>query len=276
MPGGFPSSSNWNEQVVSSPPPPTPSDAELLIATDYRPTFIPYRHLTAVKHVAKRSVQEPEQVLRNKRATEDPSIIFIKYFVNHKIWDSDNPTKPDRIKSSHFEQFDVTNHLQNVIQKRSLDGKLEKTEDPFQDLSKYIKNKKGVNYVKDKIQAQRLRNFIDKLRISKTSTAKEHSRRIAKLFEDKQFRSKRSDTYETDVDKPRDPEDLFQDISYYVKNRPGTNDNRDLSQAALVRAGLERIFLSPNIETVRRYGSNFNPLVPDPLLFAALRSAADN
>lgn len=247
---------------------PATSEQELLITSDDRRKFLPY-HLTAVTHVRKRSVQ-PEvdlsHVKTSKRAAEDPAITFMKYFVKHKIWDNSNPIKP----TGGFEEFEVTNDLPRRT-KRATDKKLLIPEDPYQDLSKYIKNKKGVNYVKDEAQAERIRAFVGKINNSKTSTPKERSRRISKLF-----RSKRSYTYEKDVDKPRKPDDLFKDISYYVKNKQGTNYNRDFVQAGQVRAGLGLIFLNPNIQTVRMYGANFNPLIPDPMMFGAARSAADN
>lgn len=270
MQGGIPASSNRNERVA----PPSnlaTSEQEVLITSDYRPYYFP-SHLTAVTHVRKRSVQ-PEvtslsAVKLSKRAAEDPTLTLMKYYVKHKVWENNNPIKTNR---GGFEEFEVSNHLPRRLKRSADEKKLKIPEDPFQDLSKYVKNKKGVSYVKNEPQAEKIRAFVSKIVHSKTSSPKQRSRRVSKLF-----RSKRSYTYERDVDKPRDPEDLFKDISYYVKNRPGTNYNRDFVQAAQVRAGLEQIFLNPNIQTVRMYGANYNPLILDPLLGGAIRAAADN
>ncbi|KAG7298634.1 hypothetical protein JYU34_018287 [Plutella xylostella] len=73
----------------------------------------------------------------------------------------------------------------------------------------------------------------------------------------------------------RVPEDPLQDISYYVKNKKGTELNPDPVQAAQVRLGLERIFRTGNPEVIRRYGSNYNPANFDHLSSGLLRSLAE-
>lgn len=87
-------------------------------------------------------------------------------------------------------------------------------------------------------------------------------------------RSKRSIEYEGVV-YPRIPTDPEGDISYYVKNKKGTNYNFDLEQAALLRLSLEGIFQRGNINVVHKYGSNYNPAIPNPFYFGVARTIAD-
>lgn len=222
----------------------------------------------------------------NKMAEDGKTLV--KYFVKHKIWEGDNL---NFIRD--YEKFDVDNHLidgSHEISKRET-KKLVIPEDPYQELSKYVRNKKGVHFVKDENQAKRIREFIAKLSNSKSKTAKDTKVKISKLFRYKRSfekepnfendlehskRPKRALTYERNVAKPRKSEDLFQDISYYVKNKKTTEFNPDFVQAAQRRANLEQIFLRPPIQVVRQYGSNYNPAIPNPFVFGILRFTADN
>ncbi|CAD0206512.1 unnamed protein product [Chrysodeixis includens] len=85
---------------------------------------------------------------------------------------------------------------------------------------------------------------------------------------------KRSLHYE-DMYLPRIPTNPQGDISYYVKNKEGTNYNPSLVQAAQVRLGLEQIFQTGNIEVVHRFGANYNPLVPAPFYAGIIATNAD-
>ncbi|XP_063836813.1 uncharacterized protein LOC135085959 [Ostrinia nubilalis] len=89
------------------------------------------------------------------------------------------------------------------------------------------------------------------------------------------LRSKRSTHYEG-VIRPRISDNPQPDLSYYVKNRVGTNFNRDLAQAASVRASLENAFQRGNILVVQRYGANYNPAVLNPFYAGVLQSMSDS
>lgn len=191
--------------------------------------------------------------------------------------------------------FNVNNDLNesNKIKvKRSIKKSehLRLPEDPFQDISYVVKHKAGVNYVRNKDDVLKIKSFFDKIRKSDGFVAKKSLKNLekslkniqkrsidftrvlplnsvddlksipkslnSKLWPDKGYKKlhKRSIHYDKKVlpESSRDPQG---DISYYVKNKPGTNYNRDPVQAAQVRAALENIFQDPNIEIVRRYGS---------------------
>lgn len=287
----MPSSTNQNQQVV----PITRSDStpeqsmELLIASDYRTPSSNIPSLTAVRSVKKRSVLsigpkagpkklENTQIFKRSAKVEmspaslvedESTINFLKYFVKHKVWEGAN-TK--NIDSKTFQTYEVQNQLTHKILKRAIDNKksqhLKLPENPFQDLSKYIKHKPGVNYVKDEVLAEKLKEALEKMNGKPSS--KYLLRKLTKVF-----RQRRSIKHEKDVDLPRESVDPQGDISYYIKNKPGRNYNNDLSQALQVRAGLEQVYNTGNIEVVRRFGANYNPLNPSPFFAGIIKSQAD-
>ncbi|GBP27216.1 hypothetical protein EVAR_15989_1 [Eumeta japonica] len=71
------------------------------------------------------------------------------------------------------------------------------------------------------------------------------------------------------------PEDPYQDISGYSKSKEGVSIMPNPEQAEQVRLALERHFASPDMETVRRYGSNYNPLIPNAPLAGMIRTLLD-
>ncbi|CAH2062554.1 unnamed protein product, partial [Iphiclides podalirius] len=104
----------------------------------------------------------------------------------------------------------------------------------------------------------------------------EHSRRLKdKSFRNDGLKSVRRRSVGYDRLTIRESEDPMQDISYYVKNKPGTNRRPSAVGAAEARLALERIFQTGNIEVVRRYGANYNPLVPSPFYFGVIKTISD-
>lgn len=183
-------------------------------------------------------------------------------------------------------------------------------EDPFQDISYVAKHKPGVKYVKDNAEVMKIKSFLDKIRKGNGLVAKKSLKHLEKSLKSIQKRSidftkvlplnsirntkiekesfiaklrpgkgyykklhKRSVDYAKKV-KPERSRNPQGDISYYIKNKPGTNYNVDPVQTALVRAGLERIFQNPNIEVVRRYGSR-GPVYSNVILDGSLITFTD-
>lgn len=286
-----PSSSNINERIEAMPN--INPETELLLASE---TFAP--NLTPVKREKRNG---PEKLLsfglksvkREKRSEPSAAVNFLNHFTKTKAWIVEN----SEVKNNEGE-FEVKNDLpRHFINKRSI-GKLYKQyqhfrlpEDPFQDLSKYVKHKPGVNYIKDDAQAAKIKAYLDKIHsktikksfVQKLNKKYPNKRSINKKDNGlpvdalkKRFVQKRSVKFEKDVDLPRISEDPQQDISFYVKNKEGTNVENNLLQAIQVRAGLEQVFQTGNIEVVRRFGANYNPLVPAPFYVAILKSMADN
>ncbi|XP_026314089.1 uncharacterized protein LOC113225854 isoform X1 [Hyposmocoma kahamanoa] len=185
-------------------------------------------------------------------------------------------------------------------------------EDPFQNISYVVKHKtqKSVNYVKNDGEALKMKAIFDKMRKSDGLIAKNSLKNLQRTLKNVQKRSidftkvlplnsvenskntktyligkfrpdkgyykkvhKRSVDYAKKVlpEKSRDPQG---DISYYVKNKPGTNFNADPVQTAQARAALERMFQNPNIEIVRRYGSR-GPVYANVILEGALLTFGD-
>lgn len=138
---------------------------------------------------------------------------------------------------------------------------------PIRVLKEHIKKNVGLHYVNKNVEAKLLKDAIDKMKHTTSLTVRHNLKKVFK-------RNKRSIHYGKMV-KPRVSQNPYQDISYYVKSREGTTYNRDPVQAAQVRLGLEQVFQTGNIEVVRRYGSNFDPLNPNPYYAGVLRTMAD-
>lgn len=261
----------------------------------------------AVKSVKKRSV------------TGNPLLYFMKYYAKHKVWQNDNTelgngkNSKDATKYLGNDPFNVNNDLIDNgkrIVKRSVKKfeHLRLPEDPFQDISKFVKHKQGVHYVKNDAQVAKIKSFLDKarkgdslvakkslkdlekslkkiqkrsidltkvLKLNSVEISKDQKKSLIHKMPDKSYRKlhKRSLYYAKKVlpENSRNPEG---DISYYIKNKPGTNFNPDPVNAALVRAGLERIFQDPNIEIVHRYGSR-GPVYASVLVQGALATFTD-
>ncbi|XP_031766385.1 uncharacterized protein LOC116413149 [Galleria mellonella] len=139
---------------------------------------------------------------------------------------------------------------------------------PIQKIGEFIRHKAKVHIQKNHARAHKIKETLEKLYhasvVSHNLKIKDHLGHI----------HKRSVHYKN-VYSPRKPEDPFQDLSYYVKNKKDTVYNRNPVQALLVRAGLEQVFQTGNIEVIRRYGANYNPAVPNPFYFGIVRSVAD-
>lgn len=248
----------------------------------------------------------------------------MKYYAKHKVWQSANSDLEISNNSNDYHvtkflgnnPFDINNDLvengnKNFSKKVKRSIKkfehLRLPEDPFQDMSKFVKHKTGVNYVKNDAQVEKIKLFLEKIHKSDSLVAKNHLKSLEKSLRkitkrsinftlpfnsvqhskiqnfsvikkglpDKNYRKlyKRSIDYAKKVlpEKSRNPQG---DISYYIKNKPGTNFNPDPLQAAQVRAGLDQIFQNPNIEVVRRYGSR-GPVYVNAVLQGAIISFTD-
>ncbi|CAG9789925.1 unnamed protein product [Diatraea saccharalis] len=218
----------------------------------------------------------------NKRSVSDetnPLVKVMKYYVKQKVWEYSNLKKPNGLLKE-SENFDVKNDLQTKhIQKREV----------------FIKNNEiHVPPPLHKVKAV-VHNVAEKIKTVKSALVKAYAKKIlppvpthVKHFEafipnhehfPKHFRRRRNvykpHTYYRDVIKPIVPLNPQMDISYYVKNKEGTNFNADLVQAALLRASLEAIFQRGNIAVIHRYGSNYNPAVPAPFYAGILRTVSD-
>lgn len=139
-----------------------------------------------------------------------------------------------------------------------------------------IKTHTDVHYDVPKDPAHVAKETVEKI---KATIDKIHTKKVAlhKKIEALKhiLRAKRSVDYEGVVN-PRVPENPQKDLSYYVKNKPGTNVNVDLAQAASLRASLEAAFQRGNILVIERYGSNYNPAVPNPFLAGLAETLADS
>ncbi|XP_049883121.1 uncharacterized protein LOC126378775 isoform X2 [Pectinophora gossypiella] len=218
--------------------------------------------------------------VRQKRS-EDPLLDVMKYYVKHKVWTNSNPGT-----ATGAAEFDVGNLLPTVrsdltavkndvyksVQKRSIDHKkyshLRLPENPAQDISSYVKHRSGVNYIKDDSESAKIRQYLDKIRHSDRSTAKKLVQKLEKTLKSVQKRSIKPERKFL----PSRSQDPSQDISYYVKNKPGTRYEYNPLQVAQARAGLEQVFQTGNIAVVQRFGSNYNPLIPFPLGAGVFRS----
>uniref|UniRef100_A0A2A4KAQ7 Uncharacterized protein n=1 Tax=Heliothis virescens TaxID=7102 RepID=A0A2A4KAQ7_HELVI len=204
---------------------------------------------------------DPKLRSLKKRYTEDPLSKLANYYIKYKVWDNSNPIKKSLNKKPSV--FEIKNQINEPksIQKRSLFNKKAvhiHIPKPIQVVRTYI-NTRRPHHEKSK-----LLSHLHKLHEIKHKKAE----KIHKII-------KRSLHYEH-MYLPRVPMDPQGDISYYVKNRPGTNINPDLANAVQVRLGLEQAFQTGNIEVIRRYGANYNPLNPNPFYTGILLSYADS
>ncbi|XP_072941382.1 uncharacterized protein [Epargyreus clarus] len=237
------------------------------INTNYPQEQLPQRpnretdlsHLEILEAAEGRAVV-PLQRSRKRRSTNNPLKEFVTYYAKYKTWSNSNP-ETDGSTSAKSDSFDVKNELTPVktVQKRSINVKdgiiVRVPEDPMQDLSNYVKHKPGVHYNKDSVQSEKIKAYVEKLFHSDGVTFKEHVRKLDKLIKSVH---KRSVQYSR-LHMPRVPENPLQDISYYVKYKPGTNIRPNLAHAVRVRAGLQEIFERGNIVVIRQYGSNYIP-----------------
>uniref|UniRef100_A0A2H1VID9 SFRICE_005224 n=1 Tax=Spodoptera frugiperda TaxID=7108 RepID=A0A2H1VID9_SPOFR len=212
----------------------------------------------------KRLSKYPDTKLKSihKRFTEDPYLKLANYYIKYKVWDNSNPITSKNYDEKKPANYDVKNHLTvpKSVQKRSLFKKKVvhmHIPKPLQVVHTYI-NSLGKSHTKPKLLTQ-----LHKLR---EITHKKHDK-LHKII-------KRSLKYEH-MYLPRIPMDPQGDISYYVKNKEGTNFNPDPVQAAQVRLGLEQVFQTGNIEVVRRFGSNYNPLNPAPFYAGVIATMTD-
>ncbi|RVE46095.1 hypothetical protein evm_009259 [Chilo suppressalis] len=258
---------------------PKPSDdnssdlkPELLdaVATDNR-EHLPST-LTRQKSVKKRSISDET----------NPLVKALKYYAKQKIWEHSNPKRTneedqDFLKSG---QFDVENDLRaKHVQKRSVLIKNNEVHIP----PPLHKVKAVVHTVAEKIKT--VKHALEKAYAKKIHPPTAHVTHYQAFIPNPHhhfeggFRRKRSiytpNTYYGQVIQPRVPLNPQMDISYYVKNKEGTEYNANLAQAALLRASLEAVFQRGNIAVVHRYGANYNPAVPLPFYAGILRSTGD-
>ncbi|XP_060809076.1 uncharacterized protein LOC106138942 [Amyelois transitella] len=245
---------------------PESSSLELLLTADTAAAknFAPKSEMPGVniKTVRKRSIDE-----------ESPLLKLMKYYGKHKVWVNSNPLDATEINSNR--NFEVPNQLPvKSVQKRSLFKKhihLRIPEKPFHALRDHMKKEAGIHYEKNKEQIKLIKGTLEKMRHTASLTVKHNLKKFDHVV--KKIH-KRSVGYGRKF-LPRISENPYQDLSYYSKNAKGVEYNYDPAQAALVRLGLEQIFQTGNIEVVRRYGSNFNPLDPNPFFSGLIRASLD-
>lgn len=204
-------------------------------------------------------------------------------------------SKPTTHFNKNYEEaIEIKNYLEKIHHKKSLNKVLNKKYSPI-DFKPYdsradlgLKNlqKRSITYVKPphplnvgSIIQLKTTGVINKYK--KTFDIKKFIQRIRETHIVRKFlehsRPKRSTALSyRPMKKPRISEDPFRDISYYAKNKPTTNINPSLTQAAQARLALEQHFATGNILVIRQYGANYNPLVLNPFYFAFLRTLADS
>lgn len=195
------------------------------------PLSLPPKPVTAVKPRRKRSVQV------------DPLQNILNYYTKYKAWAGSNQDLNKHSGEITDNKLQPTQRMKRFTVKKK--GKHFKIENPMTFLSGIVKHKIGVHFTKDKIEAKKVKNFLEKLNVLPVKT-------------DKKKKTKRSVHYRRKY-LPRVPANPQGDISYYIKNKKGTNYDYNAAQAALVRAGLEQAYQTGNILVVQRYGSNYNP-----------------
>ncbi|KAL4720514.1 hypothetical protein ACJJTC_011308 [Scirpophaga incertulas] len=203
-----------------------------------------------------------------KRSTsdeQDPLVKLLKYYTKYKVWEFANP-KRERDEPDDAKDYYVENHLRvRTVSKRSVPVTHVVHDFPIPEIHKHPLHEHiqpAIHHLKEKID-------FDKL-FAKKVTALSKIKAIAHIL-----RHKRSLHENYALMKPRVPVNPQGDISYYVKNKEGTNIRADLVQAALLRAALEAVYQRGNINVVHRYGANYNPAVPAPFYFGVARSVAD-
>lgn len=209
-----------------------------------------------------------------KRSADNPMVEVMKYYVKHKAWVNSNPNRINNdafdVRDTSEEDFDVPNEMTavNTVQKRekrAIDNIF--PQDPMQDVSEYVRHRSGVHYVRSLEEEEKIKQFLEKIRVHSLSKNVQKPKTANHI-------QKRSAHYER-MFLPKISQDPYQDISYYIKNKEGTEYNNNLIQAALVRANLEQIFQIPNIQVVRQYGANFIPGVADVQITGSIKSFAD-
>lgn len=225
-----------------------------------------FAHFLSFTKLAKLSPKYPAKEIKSikKRFTEDPLSKLANYYIKYKIWDSSNPNYQKKDFNKKSGAFDVKNDLNEPkrIHKRSLFKRKVINLHVPKPLKLVRPYKQGHNHIHS-IHKPKILTHLQKL----YDLNHKKKKKIHKI-------TKRSLHYER-MYLPRDSTDPQRDISYYVKSQEGTNFNPDLLQAGQVRLGLEQIFQTGNIEVVRRFGANYNPLNPAPFYTGILASMAD-
>lgn len=202
--------------------------------------------------------QQPVRT-KKKRSVNEPLMKMVEYFTKHKTWTGANNQDVEKLMQ---EELKVSNHLaksksledrSDFFKRKLVFGFLY----PFK--NRGLKRPKISNLMK----GDKLNKYLEKLRKSDVFTNKKVN--IPQKLKSVQKRS-------IVIEQSEDP---MKDISYYVKNKPGTNVRPSLADAVRVRASLERIFNTGNIEVVRRYGANYNPLIPSPFYFGVMKTLSD-
>ncbi|XP_059045024.1 uncharacterized protein LOC131840847 [Achroia grisella] len=226
-------------------------------------------------NIHKRSIDAKNNI--HMKLPEDPMQDISKYIKNKAgVHYNNDKTLAERIRDAIDRMRNITNYSDKVWRaKRSVvksnvvihNPPHYPEEGPIHKIGNFIKHKAKIHLQKKHERAHKIKETLEKLYHASVVS---HNLKIL----DHHPVHKRSVQYKN-VYLPRVPEDPFQDISYYIKNKKGTVYNRNPVQAALVRAGLEQVFQTGNIEVIRRYGSNYIPGIPNAFYFGIMRSLAD-
>ncbi|KPJ04732.1 hypothetical protein RR46_01221 [Papilio xuthus] len=199
---------------------------------------------------------------KRKRSLNEPLMKMVEYYTKHKAWTGANKLDIDKL----HEDLNVENHLKP----KSMEDRSDfiKRKLVFSFLYPY-KNNRGFRRPKlpNLKHGDKLNKYLEKLRKSDV-TSSDVVRKVNILPRKIKSIQKRSIIIE-------ESEDPMRDISFYVKNKPGTNVRPSVADAVRVRASLQRIFNTGNIEVVRRYGANYNPLIPSPFYFGVIKTISD-
>ncbi|CAH4034353.1 unnamed protein product [Pieris brassicae] len=188
-----------------------------------------------------------------KRSVDNEMTNFAKNYIKYKVWNTDN--SDINIKSDSYE-------VKNEINTKS-------------------RQKRGI-FAKKSIQLRpptKKRNFkAKKIYVEKPKRhffQKQHGGMAVKIIRKavKPKLAKRS-VYYKDYGVSRIPEDPMQDISYYVKNKPGTMYSPSVVQVANVYDSLMKHYNLATFEMIKRFGSNIT-LGMDNLTNGAVKSMAD-
>ncbi|CAK1555971.1 unnamed protein product [Leptosia nina] len=192
----------------------------------------------------------PPKSARQKRSTDDATSHFVKNYIKYKIWDSDNSYSV--IPSG---QYDVGNDLNTKsVQKRA------------------AVTKKAIRL---RAPTKRQRAKAKKIIIEKPKYyfQKHKNGGLAVKIVRKPIRDRRSVYYE-DYAISRIPENPMQDISYYIKSRPGTLYSPSQIQVENVNESLRRHYNIQTFEYIKQFGSNAT-LGMNNLLLGAMKSSSD-
>lgn len=185
-----------------------------------------------------------------KRSVNNEMTSFVKNYIKYKVWNSDN--SESNIKT---DSFDVKNEINTKsIQKRAISAK--------KAISLRPSPKKRTNKTK-KIYIEKPKRYFFK---------KQNGGMAVKIIR-KAIKPKRSIYYE-DYGISKLPENPMQDISYYVKNKPGTLYSPSTEQVVKVYDSLTRHYNLENFEFIKRFGSNAT-LGLDNLNVGAVKSISD-